>query len=189
VPYKDRPNFIHARLRGIGMLMILGTLSVISTVAAGFVGASSHAALAVVGGVLVAFVVNVALFLLAFKLLTAAEVSTRQLMPGVLVASIGWQLLQHLGGFYLDHVLKRTSPLYGVFALVLGLLAWLSLGAQIVVLAAEVNVVKARRLWPRSFFSNPLLDADRRAMTSSAEVEERVEEETVEVSFEDSPAG
>jgi membrane protein len=130
---------------------------------------------------------NLALFLLAFKLLTAVELSVRELAPGVLVASVGWQLLQHLGGYYLDHVLKRTAPLYGVFALVLGLLAWLFLGAQIVIIAAEVNVVKARRLWPRSFFSNPLLEADRRALRSSAEVEERIQEENVEVTFDDRP--
>ena len=108
-------------------------------------------------------------------------------MPGVIVAAVGWQLLQHLGGFYVDHILKRTGPLYGVFALVLGLLAWLSLGAQIVVSQ------------PRSTSSKP--DACGRgassrtlcwmrtgsALTSSAEVEERVEEENVEVSFEDTP--
>ncbi len=187
VPYKERPNFIFARLRGIGMLAILGTLSIVSTVAAGFVGASSHSAPAVIAGVLLALALNLVLFLIAFKLLTAVELSVRQLMPGVIVAAVGWQLLQHLGGLYVDHVLKRTGPLYGVFALVLGLLAWLSLGAQIVVLAAEVNVVKARRLWPRSFFSDPLLDADRRALTSSAEVEERVDEENVEVTFEEPP--
>jgi len=187
VPFKDRPNFIFGRLRGLGMLAILGTLSVVSTVAAGFVGATSHSAPAVVVGVLVAFVLNLALFLIAFKLLTAVEVTMPELMPGVLTAAVGWQLLQHVGGYYIDHVLKRTGPLYGVFALVLGLLAWLFLGAQIVVLAAEVNVVKARRLWPRSFFSSPLLDADRRAMISSAEVEERIDEENVEVTFEDPP--
>ncbi len=187
VPYKERPNFIFARLRGVGMLAILGTLSIISTVAAGFVGASSHSATAVAAGVIVALASNLVLFTIAFKLLTAVRLSVRELMPGVITAAVGWQLLQHLGGLYVDHVLKRTGPLYGVFALVLGLLAWLSLGAQIVVLAAEVNVVKARRLWPRSFFSNPLLDADRRALTSSAEVEERVEEENVEVSFQDRP--
>jgi len=183
VPIKDRPNFIFSRLRGIGMLAILGTLTIVSTVAAGFVGAGSHSAPAVIAGVLVALALNLALFLIAFKLLTAVELNTRQLMPGVVVAAVGWQLLQHLGGLYVDHVLKRTGALYGVFALVLGLLAWLSLGAQIVVLAAEVNVVKARRLWPRSFFSSPLLEADRRAMISSAEVEERIEQENVEVSF------
>jgi hypothetical protein len=48
-------------------------------------------------------------------------------------------------------------------------------------------VVKARRLWPRSFFSSPLLDADRRALTDTAEIEERVQQENVEVSFDDEP--
>jgi membrane protein len=183
VPFKDRPNFLVAHLRGLGMLAILGTMSVISTTAAGFVGSSSHAAADVVGGILIAFAFNLALFMTAFKLLTAVEVSWRDLLPGVVVAAVFWQLLQHLGGYYIDHELKHTGPLYGVFALVLGLLAWLYLGAQLTMFAAEINVVRVRRLWPRSFFSDPLLDADRRAMTSSAEVEERVHEENVEVTF------
>jgi len=183
VPFKDRPNFLIAHLRGIAMLAILGTMSVISTTAAGFVGSSSHAAPDVIGGILIAFAFNLALFMTAFKLLTAVDVSWRQLLPGVVVASVFWQLLQHLGGYYIDHELKHTGPLYGVFALVLGLLAWLYLGAQLTMFAAEVNVVRVRKLWPRSFFSDPLLDADRRAMTSSAEVEERVAEENVEVTF------
>ncbi len=185
VPFKHRPDWLHARLRGLGMLAILGTLSIVSTTAAGYVGSASHAALAVVAGIVVAFALNLALFMTAFKLLTAVDVPWRDLLPGVIVAAVFWQLLQHLGGFYVDHELKRTGPLYGVFALVLGLLAWLYLGAQLTILAAEVNVVRYRRLWPRSFFSDPLLDADRRALTSSAEVEERVDEENVEVSFDD----
>ena len=131
----------------------------------------------------VAFVFNLALFMIAFKLLTAVELSWRELLPGVIVAAVFWQLLQHLGGYYVDHELKQTGALYGVFALVLGLLAWLYLGAQLTIFAAEINVVRVRRLWPRSFFSDPLLEADRRALTSSAEVEERVHEENVEVSF------
>jgi YihY family inner membrane protein len=185
VPFKDRPNFLFSRLRGLGMLAILGTVSIISTVAAGFVGTASHGALAVVAGVLVAFAANMLLFLIAFKLLTAIDLGWRVLMPGVIVATVLWQLLQHLGGFYLDHVLKRTGPLYGVFALVLGLLAWLYLGGQLTVFAAEINVVKARRLWPRSFFGQPLLEADKRALRESAETEERVEEENVEVDFDE----
>jgi len=185
VPFKHRPNWLQARLRGLRMLAILGTLSIVSTTAAGYVGSASHAAPAVIAGVVVAFALNLALFMTSFKLLTAVEVSWRDLLPGVVVAAVFWQLLQHLGGFYVDHELKRTGPLYGVFALVLGLLAWLYLGAQLTIFAAEVNVVRCRRLWPRSFFSDPLLDADRRALTSSAEVEERVDEENVEVSFDE----
>jgi membrane protein len=185
VPHKSRPNFLGSRLRSLGMLAILGTLTIVSTVAAGFVGASAHGALAVVAGVLVAFVVNLVLFMTAFKLLTAADVGGRELLPGVIVAAVLWQLLQHLGGYYVEHELKHTQPLYGTFAVVLGLLAWLYLGAQLVIFAAEINVVRARRLWPRSFFSDPLLDADRRALTSSAKVEERMEPENVDVSFEE----
>jgi membrane protein len=188
VPFKDRPNFLRSRLRGLGMLAILGTFFIVSTTAAGFVGSASHAAPAVAAGVIVAFVFNIALFMTAFKLLTAVDVSWRELLPGVIVAAVFWQLLQHLGGFYVDHELKRTGPLYGVFALVLGLLAWLYLGAQLTLFAAEINVVRVRRLWPRSFFSDPLLEADRRALTSSAEVEERVHEQNVEVSFERPPS-
>ncbi len=188
VPFKSRPNFLLARLRGLGMLAILGTMTVISTAAAGFVGTSSHAAAAVLGGVLIAFVVNLALFMTAFKLLTAVEAGWRDYLPGVIVAAVLWQLLQHLGGYYIDHELKHTQPLYGIFAVVLGLLAWLYIGAQLVIFAAEINVVRARKLWPRSFFSEPLLDADRRALTSSAEVEERIEQENVEVSFDEATA-
>jgi membrane protein len=184
VPFKRRPDFLRARLRGLLILAIFGTMMIVSTAAAGIVGATSLAALEVLGGVLLALAVNLILFMCAFKLLTALELSWRELLPGVIVAAVGWQLLQHLGGYYIEHLLKRTGPLYGIFALVLGLLAWLYLGAQLTIFAAEINVVRRRRLWPRSFFSAPLLDADKRALTSSAEIEERVEQENVEVNFE-----
>ena len=174
VPFKHRPNFLTSRLRGLGLLAILGTISIVSTVAGGFVGTASHSAPTVLAGVIVALLVNLALFMAAFKLLTAAELGWRTLLPGVITAAVLWQLLQHLGGYYLDHALKHTEPLYGLFAVVLGLLAWLYIGGQLTIISAEVNVVKARRLWPRSFFGEPLLDADRRALTHSAEVEERL---------------
>lgn len=188
VPYKHRPDFLRSRLRGLAMLAVLGTISIVSTVAAGFVGTSSHSAPAVAGGIVVALVANLVLFMAAFKLLTALELGWRELAPGVVLAAVAWELLHVLGGYYVDHVLKRTGPLYGIFALVLGLLAWLYLGAQLTILCAEVNVVRSRRLWPRSFFSEPLLDADRRALRSSAETEERVHEENVQVTFENRSA-
>jgi YihY family inner membrane protein len=188
VPHKHRPDFLKTRLRGLGLLVVLGVLAIVSTVVAGFVTAGGHSAGAVIGGVLVAFAVNVLLFFTAFRLLTAAEVQTRDLIPGVLVAAVLWQILQHVGGYYVEHVVRHAQETSGLFAFVLGLLAWLYLGAQVTLLAAEINVVRALRLWPRSFFSEPLLDADRRALTSSAEVEERLHRENVEVDF-DGPGG
>jgi membrane protein len=188
VPHKDRPNFLISRLRGLGLLLILGVLAILSTVAAGFVTAGGgHSLLAAIAGIVVAFIANVLLFFTAFRLLTAREIATKDLLPGVFLAAVLWQILQHVGGYYVDHVVRHAKETSGLFAFVLGLLAWLYLGAQITLLAAEFNVVRARRLWPRSFFSDPLLEADKRALTSSAETEERVEEENVEVDF-DGPA-
>jgi membrane protein len=183
VPFKHRPNWIFARLRGVAMLALLGTMAIVSTVVAGYVGSTSHGATAVLAGIVLALIVNLALFITAFKWLTATDLRWRDVLPGAIVAAVLWQLLQHLGGYYVDHALKRTGPLYGIFAVVLGLLAWLYLGAQLTIISAEINVVKKRRLCPRSFFSDPLLEADRRALTASAETEERIDDENVEVSF------
>ena len=54
---------------------------------------------------------------------------------------MAWQALQAVGGFLVGHYLRHTSQVYGVFAIVLGLLFWLYLGARLTLYAAEVNVV------------------------------------------------
>jgi YihY family inner membrane protein len=185
VPRKRRPNFLAWRLRGLGLLIVLGTLTIVSTVVAGYVTAAAPSALTALAAVVLALVANLLLFFCAFRLLTTRDVPTRDLLPGVVVAAVLWQILQHLGGYYVEHVVRHAKETSGLFAFVLGLLTWLYLGSQVTLFAMEINVVRAQRLWPRSFFSAPLLDADRRALTSLAEVEERVEEENVEVSFED----
>lgn len=187
VPRRRRPSFLAWRLRGIGLLAVLGVLLVVSTVAAGYVTAQTAGVIAVLGGVLLALASNLLLFFAAFRFLSPDEIPTRDLIPGVIVAAVLWQVLQHIGGYYVAHVVRHAQETSGLFAFVLGLLAWLYLGGQITLIAAEINVVRARRLWPRSF-SAPLLDADKRALTSSAETEERVQEENVEVTF-DQPKG
>jgi YihY family inner membrane protein len=184
IPRKRRPNFLAWRLRGIGLLAVLGLLLVVSTVAAGYVTAQTAGTIAVLGGVLIALASNLLLFFAAFRFLSPDEIPTRNLISGVVFAAVLWQILQHIGGYYVSHVVRHAQETSGLFAFVLGLLAWLYLGGQVTLIAAEINVVRARRLWPRSFTA-PLLDADRRALTSSAETEERVQQENVEVTFEE----
>jgi len=67
------------------------------------------------------------------------------------------------------------------------LLSWLYLAAQLLLYAAEINVVLARRLWPRSLLQPPLTEPDKRVLTALAEMEERRPEQTVEVSFSPEP--
>jgi membrane protein len=185
IPHKRRPNFLTWRLRGLGLLTVLGLLSILSTVVTGFASSESSGVVGVIGGVLVALIFNLLLFFAAFRLLTSAEIRTADLIPGVLVAAVLWQVLQYVGGIYVEHVIRHAKETSGLFAFVLGLLAWLYLGAQVTLVAAEINVVRAKKLWPRSFFGDPLLEADRRALTSAAEVQERIDEQNVEVSFDE----
>ena len=66
------------------------------------------------------------------------------------------------------HHLLNSDSVYGVFATVMGLLAWIYLGAEIAVYAAETNVVLARLLWPRSIVQPPLTVADRVVLAGQA---------------------
>jgi membrane protein len=154
IPRERQLGFLAWRLRGVGLLVVFGLLSIVSTVAAGYVTAQTTGVIGVLIGVVVALAANLLLFLAVFRLLTSEEVSTRDLIAGVIVAAILWQILQHVGGLYVDHVVRHAKDTSGLFAFVLGLLSWLYLGGQVTLLAAEVNVVRARKLWPRSLLDN-----------------------------------
>jgi uncharacterized BrkB/YihY/UPF0761 family membrane protein len=121
-----------------------------------------------------------------FKVLTEAKVSWGDIWPGAATASVFWVTLQAVGGFYVTHQLKHATQVYGTFALVIGLLSFIYLGAQLTLLSAEINVVRVRHLWPRSLKEPPLIEPDRRALTGQAEMEEQVEQEDVSVRFDGS---
>jgi YihY family inner membrane protein len=183
VPIKDRSNFVHARLRGLVLLVSLGLLFIIATLASGLVTGGLGGPVDKVLGILLSLALNFCLFLAAFRLMTAATVQTRCLLPGVGVAAVAWTILQILGGIYIGHVFKHSTSTYGFFGIVIALLVWLHLGAQITLYAAEVNVVIQRRLWPRSLMGPPDSPADERTLRALAKVEERHENEQVDVEF------
>ncbi len=150
IPRARQLGFLAWRVRGVGLLVVFGLLTIISTVAAGYVTAQTTGILGVIIGIVVALAANLALFFAVFRLLTADEIPTRDLIAGVVVAAVLWQILQHVGGFYVERVVRHAKDTSGLFAFVLGLLTWLYLGGQVTLIAAEVNVVRAKRLWPRS---------------------------------------
>ena len=90
----------------------------------------------------VAMICYAGLFLLAFQVLVGVHVPWRDLLPGAIVASVAWELFQTLGVLYVSRVLQGMSQVYGLFALVLGLFAWISLEARAVLYAAEINAVR-----------------------------------------------
>jgi uncharacterized BrkB/YihY/UPF0761 family membrane protein len=160
-----------------------GRCSSSATLASGLVTGGFGGPLLKLAGIALSLLLNLALFLAAFRLMTASTIATRCLWIGVVAAAVFWEILQLAGGYYIDHVLKNTTDTYGVFGLVIALLIWLHLGAQMTLYAAELNVVLARRLWPRSLLGPPTAPADEETLTALAKVEERHDSEHVEVEF------
>ena len=155
IPGRQRPRFWARQVRGL-LLLVVFAVGLAATSLLTWLGSYGGKAVAVaLANLAAAAAVNVGLFLLVFRVLTPKQIPTRQLVAGALVAGVAWQVLQAVGGFLVGHYLRHTSQVYGVFAIVLGLLFWLYLGAQLTLYAAEVNVVAARRLWPRSLLQPP----------------------------------
>jgi membrane protein len=184
VPMKDRPDFLRSRLRGLVLLLSLGVLFIVSTTVSGLITGLGGVPVKV-AGIVISLIVNFALFLAAFRFLTSATIPTRCLWIGVAFASAFWEILQLIGGIYINDVYKHFSVTYSQFALVIALILWLHLGAQMTLYAAEINVVLARHLWPRSLLGPPENPADEETLRALAKVEERHDREQVDVRFED----
>ena len=101
-------------------------------------------------GLLATFLVNLSLMVAMFKLLPARRLPIRELLPGAVVAAVGLLLLQQLGSYVVRRFIAGASDTYGTFAVVIALLSWFHLVSRIVLLSAELNVVLAHDLSPRT---------------------------------------
>jgi membrane protein len=167
IPRRARPNFLWSRLRALLALIAFGVAALAASVLAGIGTTGSGLALRVVAFA-GTFLLNVLVFAGAFRYLTVARVRRHQVLPGAIVAAAAWMALLVLGTWLVDRQLRHATQLYGVFAIVLGLLSWIYLGAQVMLLSAEMNVVLTRRLWPRGL-RPPMTGADREVLSAQAE--------------------
>jgi YihY family inner membrane protein len=183
LPGRLRPNYLQRLSRSLAFLAVLVLGLVVGTFLAGAAPTVNGPASFVVAGSAASLSVNVAEYLVAFRVLTPRDVPLRQLVPGSVLGGAGWTVLQAFGGYVVGHYLKDDSAVYGLFGIVLGLLAWIYLIVRLTVYSAELNVVLARHLWPRTIVQPPLTDADRRSLAAQAEQNERRPEQHVEVTF------
>lgn len=158
VPRNSRPNPLRARAISVLLLMTVG-LGVVATTALaalltnGVLGESlSRGALRIL--ILAATTgLNLAIFVVAFRLAAARDLRTRDVLPGAALAALLYLALQEFGASYVGFVVDRSSATSGVFALVLGLIAFVYVTAGAIVVCVEVNVVRVERLWPRSLLT------------------------------------
>jgi YihY family inner membrane protein len=190
VPRYRRPDPFTARARGVLLLLVLGVGVLATTVVSEL---PSGGVLAVVTAV-AAVTVNTGILLAAYTLLTVRSVGLRDIWVGAVTAAVAWQVLQTVGAYYVRNELRGASQVYGVFGIVFGLMAWIYLGAVIMLMSAEINAVRADRLWPRSLLTVftddvELTQADRRTYRSYAQTEQHKRDEEIEVRFPDTRPG
>ncbi|MEU2336872.1 YihY/virulence factor BrkB family protein [Streptomyces sp. NPDC006654] len=197
VPRHARPDPFRSRLKGLLFLLVLAlglcafTLLSVAGSQTFLFGARLRGGTwiaATFGSVLL----NTLLLVLSYRLLTHRHLPPRPLLGVALGAAFAWQALQWAGTYYVSHVLRGATATYGMFGIVLGLLAWLYAGALIFVLAAEAGAVRVMRLWPRSLLT-PFTDrvhlspADRRAYRSYAATEAFKGFQKIQVRFDTPP--
>lgn len=189
VPRNSRPNPIKVRLRGLLLLLTAGggllLTSLLSAVGggAGTLGVLTRLLVLTLSGAL-----NTLVFVLVMRESTTRPLSAHQVLPGGLLAAVIWQLLQSFGTTYVKHVVNGASATNGVFALFLGLIAFLYLASLAFVLCMQVNVVRVDKLHPRSLLTPftdrvQLTDGDRQAYTGKAQAERAKGFQDIDVSF------
>lgn len=187
IPAAVRPNYFTRMARAGIFLVELALALVLTTALAGFGTFGRHNFWLGALGEFLAVIINVTLYLAAFRTLTPRQVATRSLIPGVIIGGVAWTILQAAGGYAVGHYLKGASALYGFFAIVLGLIAWIYLAAEITLYAAEINTVLHHRLWPRGMVQPPLTDADQRSLALQVTQNQRRPEQEVIARFEGRP--
>jgi YihY family inner membrane protein len=201
VPRNRRPNPIMGRLRSLlllafsGLAILLTTLIANAGTGVSALGANLRPWASVL--ILVATVlINGSIFTVLFWLASAHEHPLRQDLPGGIFVAVMWQLLQLVGTAYVSSIIHdssaNASSTNDVFAVVLGMLAWIYLGGLAVMLAIEINVVLARTLYPRAlltpFTDNvDLTEADRAVYTGYAQAQGHKGFQSVDVTFDESP--
>ncbi len=148
VPRDEEPGFVGQLLRSLTLLIIVGLGLPATTVIMGFFGASNNVGVRIITQLGV-FALSTLVLMAAFRRSTMARTTWREVLPGAALAALAWLVSQNIATSLLTSKVASAGNTYGGYALVIALLFWFFLLAQITLYCAELNVVLARGLWPR----------------------------------------
>ncbi|WAL65190.1 YihY/virulence factor BrkB family protein [Amycolatopsis cynarae] len=189
LPYKDRPKFVEQIGRSLGVLVTIGLGLVLTTLVTGFVaGAAGALGLSWSGhllGYAVAVVLDVGLFVAAFRILTNREITTRDVLPGAVLSGLLFFVLQSLSSLIISRYLHNAQRTYGQFATVITLLWWFYLQSIVTLLGAQLNVVLKEHLHPRALAASLDTEADERAYRAYAQERAYHDDEHIRTEFRD----
>jgi membrane protein len=88
--------------------------------------------------------VNIAVLAAMFRFLTTAEPTWSDVVPGAVIAGVLYTALQYFGTGIVRRITENAGDTYGQFALVLGLVTWLSLLSISALMSTEFNAALVR---------------------------------------------
>ena len=135
----QRPNLLLERLIALALLIVLLIALVGSAVAATYFRRS--APLTAIGLPATALFNIGVVFLVCRMLMPKAEVASRYLWRGAIIAGIGFAGLALLGAWYTERVVVKAAAIYGTFAGLVGILVILNLAAVFLLVGAEYGAV------------------------------------------------
>jgi YihY family inner membrane protein len=159
VPREEQPTFVRSRVRSLLMLVAFGVVVLVSVLLPTILALVGLPERTLIVGIVATYAFTVILYLLAYRTLTSVSLRWTDVLPGAALAAVVWVGLQTVGAVLLDRWIGDASALYGSFGVALGMLVWISLIAQVTLFGAQLNVVRTRRLWPRSVLDHRRTDA------------------------------
>jgi membrane protein len=183
IPQLDVPGFVARLGRSLAGLAIIGGSFLVNAALATFATGGGRSDLVRIPVLVGMVLVNVALYVAAFRALTPSAVPVRALVPGSAVAAVGFTVLITLGSGLVQHQVRNSSSTYGQFGVVIGLVAFLFLLAKISLYGAELNPVLTRKLWPRALQSSRPTEADDQVLRDLAHQSRRRKDQRILVGF------
>ncbi len=156
----DLPGFLPRLARSLAGLALIGTTFIVDAAVGTYATAAGNSPAVRVGVIAGMLVIGMVLFFASFRVLTPSSIGSRGLVPGAVLAAVGFTLLITVGTGLIQHQVRNSSATYGQFGVVIGLVGFLLLLAKLTVSCAELNVVLDRHLWPRGMRSEAPTQAD-----------------------------
>lgn len=145
-------NVVTKKLADVLILAGLGIALVVSVLVSAATGSFTGLALRLVGlddsvvaavlvkviGIVASLLTSTVIFLYLFIRLPKVQTPWRRVVKGAVLAAVLFEVLKQFGAFYIARTTQ--NPLYGTFAVVVGLLVWINVVVRMLLLAAAWTV-------------------------------------------------
>ncbi len=145
-------NFLVKKLKDVVILLGLGATLLVSIGISAASGAFSDVALEVVRlddsvvatvvtyllGIVLGLLTSTAIFLFLFWRLPKVQSPFRRVLKGALLAGVLFEVLKRVGALYIERTTE--NPIYGAFAVIVGLLVWINIVSRMLLICAAWTV-------------------------------------------------